>query len=121
MFLVMGEEIAWKVDKNKMNTTETLAVYHDGFLSSASMKLIHRLTHEYYSSYKNVVKLFVPGEIADLFKKQISTKKKIEQSLTIYPDVRTMENRVDSEETTNKSVAVLNGTSTQQQKDKAWR
>lgn len=85
------------------------------------MELIHWLTHTYYSSYKNVVKLFVPGEIADLFKKQVSTKKKVEQTLVVYPDVWTMENRAEQTQPTDKGVAVLNGTSTQQQKDKTWR
>lgn len=70
------------------------------------------MVHEYYTSYKNVVKLFVTGELADLFKKEITVKKKpffqktaghtdIEeqlehstegQQLIVFPDVWTMIN-----------------------------
>lgn len=100
---------------------ETLELHHKQFFSKKTVQLIHRLVHEYYTSYKNVVKLFVTGELADLFKKQISLKKKVEQKLIVYPDVRTMENLASSTDITEKGVAVLTSTSTQLQKDKVRR
>ncbi len=92
MFLALGETVVWKADKAKLLVSEQLNIHHAKFLTKESLELIHRLTNEYYTSYKNTVKLFIPGEIADLFKKEISSAKKIEQSLIVYPDVRTMEN-----------------------------
>ncbi|MBP6911164.1 hypothetical protein KBC03_06325 [Patescibacteria group bacterium] len=92
MYLALGDTMAWSADKAKSNITEELSVHHKDFLGKEAIALIHRMVHEYYTSYKNVVKLFVTGELADLFKKEVATKKKVEQSLIIYPDVRTMEN-----------------------------
>ncbi len=105
------------------------------------------MVKEYYTSYKNVVKLFVTGELADLFKKELTVKKKpffpkiqiqdtdtkiiqnIEfkiqnnmegQQLIVFPDVRTMINTLEKRGIVEKSgIVILNSTSTQQQKDKA--
>jgi len=121
MFLVLGENTSWNVDKNKFSLSEELTVNYKGFFSKKTVELVHWLTHEYYTSYKNVVKLFVTGELADLFKKEIAAKKKVEQALIVYPDVRTMENLAKTVDISDKGVAVLNGTSTQVQKDRARR
>lgn len=123
MFLVLGENIARKSDKEKFFITEELTEHHKSFFSKQTIELIHWFVHQYYTSYKNVVKMFVSGELADLFKKEISVKKKIEQSLVVFPDVWTMDNYLKGQEKsiTKLNYVLLNSTSTQQQKDKAWR
>lgn len=121
MFLALGDEVVRNSDKTKYRIAEKLSVHHKDFLGKEAVEMIHRMTHEYYTSYKNVVKLFVTGELADLFKKEIATKKKVEQTLIVYPDVRTMENTMGATDPSDKGVVILNGTSTQVQQDKAWR
>ena len=122
MFLVLWDEVVWKADKAKCLLSEPLNLHHKWFFSKKTINLVHWLTHHYYTSYKNVVKLFVSWELADLFKKEITVKpKKAEQSLIIYPDVRTMENLIEQVDQSEKWTLILNGTSTQVQKDKAWR
>lgn len=132
-------------NEKKNKVTEELTVDHKQFLRKETIELIHRMVHEYYTSYKNVVKLFVSGELADLFKKELSVKKKpffnvellahdthtIEktiidskegQQLIVFPDVRTMMNTMKSAHVEEKTgIVVLTSSSTQQQKDKAWR
>lgn len=123
MFLVLGENIARKSDKEKFSLAEELTEHHKGFFSKQAIELIHWLVRQYYTSYKNVIKIFVSGELADLFKKEIAVKKKVEQSLIVFPDVRTMDNYLKKEEKniSELNYVILNSTSTQQQKDKARR
>lgn len=121
MFLVLGETLKRGNDEKKNMITEELEVHHKKFLSGQTISLIHRMVHQYYTSYKNVVKLFVTGELSDLFTREISVKKKAEQSLYVYPDARTMENLPKPAGLDPKTTAVLTGTSTQVQQDKIRR
>lgn len=121
MYLALGDTVSRKVPKEKYTILETISLHHAWFFSKKAIELLHRMSHEYYSSYKNIVKLFVPGELADLFHREIKTKKKQPQKLLVYPDVRTMANLAQQSEIelSDKGIAILNGTSTQLQKDKA--
>lgn len=123
MYVALGDETTRKVDKDKFLLSDRVDEYYPNFFSKKTLTLIHRLVHEYYTSYKNVVKLFVTGEVADLFNKEIKTKKKAEQKLVVFPDVRTMDNHIKTNPAYNslKEYVILNGTSTQVQKDKARR
>jgi len=139
MFLVLGEELARPIGK-KLVSSATLEMHYASFFSAKALTLVHRLVHQYYTSYKNVVKLFVSDDIAALQKKEITKSKKSlfqrfsiqnstfniqhstegGQQLVVFPDVWTMKSFLGSQELPVGTV-ILNATSTQQQKDKARR
>jgi hypothetical protein len=39
-------------------------------LSSTTLSLIHHLVYEYYTTYANIIKLYLPNDISKLLKKQ---------------------------------------------------
>jgi len=84
----------------------------DLLLSSPTIQLIHHLTHEYYTTYVNIIKLFLPSDIEKLIKKSLPasslTKGErpegstlgvdpkgggFKQNLIIMPDRRTIINK----------------------------
>jgi hypothetical protein len=54
-------------------------------LSTPTLSLIHHLTHEYYTSYANILKLYLPKDIAKLISRQPSIKKSIPASSLTSP------------------------------------
>jgi hypothetical protein len=68
----------------------------NSLLSSTTLQLIHHLVYEYYTTYANIIKLYLPSDIAKLLKKVTHAKSgKIETPLTliIMPDRRTIVNQ----------------------------
>ncbi len=73
-------------------------------LSSVTLNLIHHLVYEYYTTYTNIIKLYLPNDISKLLKKKsplssskITAKKASSEKLTliIMPDRRTIVNQQD--------------------------
>jgi hypothetical protein len=44
----------------------------DALLSSPTLSLIHHLVYEYYTTYANIIKLYLPNDVTKLLKKQSS-------------------------------------------------
>lgn len=67
----------------------------DLLLSYPTIQLIHHLTQEYYTTYANIIKLFLPSDIEKLIKKSLPSTRKLanSQTLIIMPDWRTIINR----------------------------
>lgn len=114
-FLVLGEEISFPElyttlytwDINFQNTYPKL-------FSQASMRLIHRMVYERYSTYKKVIPLFLDEDIEKFLTKAIKSNKKNQkaeyhigkltiqqewnwQILIIFPDLWTLQNYKDSQ------------------------
>ncbi len=115
--LVLGEEIAWKEQHTKVwKSNLQPEVILPGLLSENSLTMVHRMVEHRFTTYKNVVPLWV-GDVDELLKnapKLLSTgkrkkfkptyntfsivkgklnrsdEKKSGQQLIIFPDVRTM-------------------------------
>ena len=62
--------------EKKATIYDKLELHQKKFFQKETIELIDWIVSQYYTSYKNVVKLFVTGELADLFKKEVSVKKK---------------------------------------------
>lgn len=149
-FLVLGDEIAFQELYHTIPTVSgKVQVVFSSLLSSQSLKLLHWMTYWRYSPYKNIVKYFLPKEIAQFLKRKPtlknnkitqkskktnnqtkkdisknSSEKSLAQSLFIFPDLRTLYNTIDQKSeilTEKKENIILYSQATQNQKDRAWR
>lgn len=141
--ILLGDEIAWKEQvKNVWRSTNESPVIFSGVLSSDALQLINRFVHERYTTYKNSMWLWL-HDIDDILKR--IPKKKMKKSymptynelsvewvslvswvdtswqqVCIFPDVRTMEQMMHSQEL-KKWEAILHGKSTKKQKSDVFR
>ena len=111
-------------------------------LNKQTLELMHRMVYQRYSTYKNVVKLFLPQEMQQLIDRKTKKKskktnniqiKKINildqepllaeewQTLIIFPDLRTLINFTQQSFRETLWVDTLISTNTQNQKDKSRR
>ena len=68
-FLVLGEEISFAEAYHFVQAKLNFTCVSAKFLSKKSLELLHRMVAEYYTSYKNVMRYFVPGDIVSLLAK----------------------------------------------------
>ncbi len=125
-----------KSDLSKTETTEKK------ILNKQTLELLHRMVYQRYSTYKNVVKLFLPQEVQQLVDRKTTKKSKktddlkIEklnildqeislaedwQTLVVFPDLRTLMNTTTVELRENNWIDTLLSINTQNQKDKSRR
>lgn len=126
-----------KSDISKIETIEKK------LLNKQTLELLHRMVYQRYSTYKNVVKLFLPQETQQFLDRKITKKnkktkqtddikiKKINildqdisivegwQTLIVFPDLRTLMNLSSKELRNTILVDTLISTNTQNQKDKS--
>ena len=98
-----------------------IQILHKWLLSPKAVQMIHRMVYTYYSTYKSVMKYFVSDDWEKLLDKEVKWKWKMEQTLIVYPDLRTILNTVDEKELAKKEVAFLSSTNSQWTKDKHRR
>lgn len=98
-----------------------MQILHKWLLSPKAVQMVHRMVYTYYSTYKSVMKYFVSDDWEKLLDKEVKWKWKMEQTLIVYPDLRTILNSVDEKELAKKEVAFLSSTNSQWQKDKHRR
>ena len=105
-YLVLGETIHWphlyKIGQapaeliSYLLNEESSNKLKNTLLSSTTLSLIHHLVYEYYTTYSNIIKLYLPNDISQLFKKWIISKQKTQhnkQTLIIMPDRWTIVNQ----------------------------
>ena len=68
-FLVLGEEVAFAEAYHFVQAKLTFTCVSAKFLSKNSLELLHWMVAEYYTSYKNVMRYFVPWDIVSLLAK----------------------------------------------------
>ena len=114
-FLVLWENISFPEVYNILYTSDTnFTKTYKWLISKETMKLIHWMVYERYTSYKNVMKFFIDSEIEKLLSKEIKPNKKTknydikiwkheikwdwkEQSLIVFPDIRSYHNIIWTE------------------------
>ena len=74
----------------KAGSSKALTRYQ--LLTVPTIKLIHHLVYEYYTSYANIIKLYLPDNIPKLLSKSPSKSYWAPQSCIIMPDRRTIIN-----------------------------
>ncbi|HRX64296.1 MAG TPA: hypothetical protein P5060_04300 [Candidatus Absconditabacterales bacterium] len=140
-YLVLGKEVSFfeQYPYGVQIDTEKVKIIHKKLLNKQTLSLLHRMVYQRYSTYKNVVKLFLPEEVEKLIDKKIPKKLKNTttlnfslftfngilssggQNLIVFPDLRTLMNLTTEEFRNQKGVDTLLSTNTQSQKDKSWR
>jgi primosomal protein N' len=112
LFLVLWKEISFSENYNTIyNKTTDFSIIEEWLLKKETINIINRMVYEWYTSYKNVIKLFCNPEIEKLLIKKpqkISKKiwechlwkhciesKKGEQILIIVPDIRSYNNIIE--------------------------
>lgn len=121
VFICLGKEISFAEQYTYTYAPKVACeVLHKWLLSEKTVSLIHWMVYTYYSTYKSVMKYFVTDERETLLKKEVKIAKKNQkgQTLMVFPDLRTILNRIDEKVLEDKEVAFLTSTSTQSQKDK---
>lgn len=115
--LALGEEIAFPELINSIYTWAPLGLKHPQLLSAPTLELLHRMVKTRYSTYKNVIKLFLDPDIdallakkpSKLAKKSKKTECRIgihhiqtdkDQILVVFPDLWTRENSLYEEQNT---------------------
>ena len=91
-------------------------------ISKETIQFINYMVYERYCPYYNVMKYFLPQEIDKLVERKVSKKKNNIsewQTLTVFPDLRTLINLTDDEFRKKTWVDTLLSTNTQNQKDKS--
>ena len=97
-----------------------------GLLTEHTLQFVHRMVYTRYSSYKNIVPLFINHDIPALLAKKWSAKllQRIKshgewkQTLVVCPDVWTIESLLRWSTYDRDTVTMLHSASTQQQKDR---
>lgn len=120
-FLVLGEDIMFmELYTYQQSTFASYEIVQKQLIDPRAIQIIHRLVYTYYSSYKNVIPLFIPWDIAYLLATKPSktspksintliydsklqackdTKKELaSQELRIFPDIWTMYNITTQEQ-----------------------
>ncbi len=140
-YLVLWKEVSFfeQYPYGVQIDTEKVKIIHKKLLNKQTLSLLHRMVYQRYSTYKNVVKLFLPEEVEKLIDKKIPKKLKNTttlnfslftfnwilsswwQNLIVFPDLRTLMNLTTEEFRNQKWVDTLLSTNTQSQKDKSWR
>lgn len=59
-------------------------IIHKHFITMPTLQLLHRMVHERYSTYKSVMKHFLPKDITTLLKKANIGKKNKKIAYTPY-------------------------------------
>ena len=114
-FLVLWEDISFpEVYNTVYSSDKNFTTIYKWLLSKESIKLIHRMVYERYTTYKNVIKFFLDSEIEKLLAKEIRPNKKKKsfntkiwkyeikwdwnyQTLIVFPDIRSYKNIIWNE------------------------
>ena len=101
-FLNLWEKINRETLYKYSKTIETkqIKIIEKNFFQDKTIKLVHWLVKQYFTTYKNVLKLFLPTfEINKILKYKTKKQKTIpNQKLIIFPDIRTAYNTTLSED-----------------------
>ncbi len=80
-FLVLWKTVAWWCEY-KLEWTVDYHLAEKQLISQAAMKMVHLLVKEYFSSYKNIIPLWLGSDIDQLLKRKNVLKKKNKKSST---------------------------------------
>jgi len=142
-YLSLWKEVSFFEQYKYWFQSDNFDVVEKKLLNKQTLKLLHRMVYQRYSTYKNVTKLFLPEEVEKLIDKKITKKTKFSiplikgdeggsilkqihfslkgQTLILFPDLRTLMNLTTEEFRSQKWVDTLLSTNTQNQKDKSRR
>lgn len=139
-FLVLWNQISFQEQYSNIPTMSgVVQIIQKRLLTEKTIQLMHRMVYQRYTTYKSVMKYFLSKDIPSLLKKATkSWKRKYKkyflqmqwksyeispdgQTLIIFPDLWTLYNTLPESILAEKNLAVLHSSSTQNQKDKAWR
>lgn len=133
-FLVLWEDISFSEVYNTIYSSDkNFRKIYSWLLSQKTIKLIHRMVYERYTTYKNVIKFFLNQEIEKQLLKEVKQnnknkeystniwKSKIqcnkwEQTLIVFPDMRSFTNIILD----NYEWILLYSLDTQNKKDTNW-
>ena len=139
-FLALGETLSFSEQYQHLATTKAELLYK-GFISLPTLKLIHWMVENYYTTYKSVVRLFFTPDMEKLLERESKSTKarsapdknrqklaslaiKIApegQTLIVFPDLRTMTNEEISADvkklSDDSTIVTLLSSNTQNQKD----
>lgn len=135
-FLVLWREISFsELYTTLISGDINFSLIYKSLLSEPTVQLLHRMTYERYTSYKNVMKLFLDSDIEKLILKELKISKKKQkinfqlgkitiqnekngQILFVFPDLWTFSNTIDL---TNTGGMFLSSLDTQSKKNSNWR
>jgi len=140
-FLCLGEQISFPEQYQSLTPVKAQLV-SPWFLSLPLLGLLHRMVDMYYTTYKSVMRLFLPDDIQKLLERENKIKgtrdkgkgnqgqekfalshissficSEVWQTLLVFPDLWTMFNMTDEAFREDSSVAFLSAIQTQNQKD----
>lgn len=135
-FLVLGDSVSFPELYNTLYSWSTkFSLAYKKLLSEPTLQLLHRMTYQRYTSYKNTMKLFLDSDIEKLILKEPKTSKKEQnihfqlgkiniqnekkgQILVVFPDLWTFHNSIDLTKTGGTFLSSLD---TQSKKNNNWR
>jgi primosomal protein N' len=142
-FINLWNEISFPESYNyKLKTQDDTNIIHKKFLYPNTIKLIHFLVYTYYTTYKNIIPLFINLDISKLLTRQKKTSKKIVydnsnwntkknkiefswnlldwQQLIVFPDLRTLTQSIDINSLWE-NISINSWKNTIKQKDELFR
>ena len=123
-YLSLGDEISFfeQYAYEIREPEDKFKLIEKNLISKETIQFINYMVYERYCPYYNVMKYFLPQEIDKLVERK-AAKKKVSnsdwQTLTVFPDLRTLTNLTDDEFRKKPWVDTLLSTNTQNQKDKS--
>ena len=117
----LGAEIAWS---EQGHDTSTIKPYdmHKSLLSPQSLEMIHRMVYQRYSSYNNIIPLYLGRDLEKLLSYKRSTVRSPQgQTLRLFPSIFALELYRQEHSDLGEHTEVLIGSSTIVQKSKAFR
>lgn len=93
-FIILWNQISFPelYQKHKLEISIQPEIVYKNFLKENTLDLINFLTYTYYTSYNNIIPLFIDNDITRILLAQVSTKKNVEQSLIVFPDLWSISN-----------------------------
>lgn len=139
--VVLGSTVSRPCDYTLNQTSLHLA--ESWLLSPQSMRLIHRIVREYYSSYRKVLPLWLTNDIESLLKRKTQTPSSASapwphliyswssrtrdsdhtpwQQCLIFPDLWTIYSTIPKSIRTHKNVSICSSSMTEKQRNDARR
>lgn len=142
IFLALGDEVSFfEQYEKKYISTRTPEILYKNFLFPETIALLHWMVYYRYTTYKSVIRYFLPEDIEWLLKQEVAKKKKKEnqitvlqlkseiykaitieqwQNLIIFPDLWTLYNLVPEQVLQHEEVVVLHPQQSSKQKNIHW-
>ena len=101
--------------------TAGMTISYRKLLTQKSIDMIHWMVYTHYSTYKSVMRLFIPSDIQLLLRHETTSKKKTGQQLIVFPDLWTLIQSTSEEFRAQPGVAVASSKHTDKQKNLIFR